>query len=94
MASAARTLDMFKLDNGMFPETEEGFNALLSNPDSDKYVNYSSNAYMKEYPKDAWRGKLIYIKKGSAFDIISYGADRKEGGEDYASDLKLSGCKK
>lgn len=94
MSTAERTLEMFKLDNGVFPETEEGFDALMSNPDSDKYVNYSQNAYLKEYPKDAWRGKMIYIKKGSGIDIISYGADRKEGGEDYSADLKLSTCKK
>jgi len=94
MSTAGRTLEMFKLDNGVFPETEEGFDALMSNPDMDKYPNYSSNAYLKEYPKDAWRGKMIYIKKGNDFDIVSYGADRKEGGEDYSADLKLSGCKK
>lgn len=94
MSSAERTLDMFRMDNGVYPETEEGLAALISNPDSDKYVNYSSNAYLKEYPKDAWGGKLIYIKKGSGVEIISYGADRKEGGEDYSADLKLSKCKK
>jgi len=94
MATTGRTLDMFKLDNGLYPETEEGFNALMSNPDSDKYVNYSSNAYLKDFPKDAWGGKMIYINKGSDFDIISYGADRREGGEDYSSDLALSNCKK
>ena len=94
MATARRTLDMFKLDNGVYPETEEGFNALISNPDSDKYVNYSSNAYLKDYPKDAWGGKMIYIKKGNDFDVISYAADRKEGGTDYSSDIKLSTCKK
>jgi general secretion pathway protein G len=94
MATAKRTLDMFKLDNGIYPETEEGFNALMSNPDTDKYVNYNSNAYLKVFPKDAWGGKMIYIKKGNDFDIASYGADRKEGGTDYSSDLKLSNCKK
>ena len=94
MNSAERTLDMFKLDNGIFPETEEGLKALMSNPDSDKYVNYSPNSYLKDYPKDAWGGKLIYVKKGSGVEIISYGADRKEGGEDYSADLKLSKCKK
>ncbi len=94
MNSAERTLDMFKLDNGIFPETEEGLKALMSNPDSDKYVNYNPNSYLKDYPKDAWGGKLIYAKKGNGVEIISYGADRKEGGEDYSADLKLSKCKK
>ena len=94
MATAGRTLDMFRLDNGVYPETEEVFDALMSNPNSDKYINYSSNAYLKEFPKDAWRGKMMYIKTGNTFDIISYGADRKEGGTEYSSDLKLSNCKK
>jgi len=94
MSGAEKTLKMFKLDNGIYPETEEGFNSLLSNPDSDKYVNYRAGGYIETFPKDSWGAKMIYIKQGNNFDIISYGADRKEGGTEYSSDLKLSTCKK
>ncbi|HIP51862.1 MAG TPA: type II secretion system protein GspG [Campylobacterales bacterium] len=93
MKGAANALKMFKMDNGMYPETEEGFAALQANPDSDKYTNYAPSAYLEKLPKDSWGGKMLYIKKGNAFDIISYGADRKEGGTEEYSDIKYTGCK-
>jgi len=93
MKGAANALKMFKLDNGMYPETEEGFEALQSNPDSDKYPNYAGSAYLSKLPKDSWQNKMLYIKTGNEFDIISYGADRREGGTDEYADIKYSGCK-
>jgi general secretion pathway protein G len=93
MKGAANALKMFKLDNGMYPETEEGFAALQANPDSDKYANYAPSAYLEKLPKDSWGAKMVYIKTGNAFDIISYGADRREGGTEEYSDIKYSGCK-
>jgi len=91
MSGAKNALKMFKLENGVYPETEEGFEALLSNPDTDKYPNYrTGTSYLEKLPKDAWQGKMIYIKTGDSFDIISYGADRKEGGTGFAADLRLS----
>jgi len=93
MKGAANALKMFKMDNGMYPETEEGFEALISNPDSDKYSNYASSAYLEKLPKDSWGAKMVYIKTGNAFDIISYGADKREGGTDEYADIKYSGCK-
>lgn len=94
MKGAANALKMFKLDNGMYPETEEGFEALQSNPDKDKYSNYASSAYLEHYPKDSWGNKMVYIKKGNKFDIISYGADKREGGTDEYADIKYSDCQK
>jgi len=94
MKGAANALKMFKLDNGMYPETEEGFEALQKNPDSDKYSNYASSAYLEHFPKDSWGAKMVYIKTGNAFDIISYGADKREGGTDEYSDIKYTGCSK
>jgi general secretion pathway protein G len=93
MKGAANALKMFKLDNGMYPETEEGFAALQANPDSDKYANYASSAYLEKLPKDSWGAKMVYMKTGNAFDIISYGADRREGGTEEYSDIKYTGCK-
>lgn len=92
MNSAANALKMFKLDNGMYPETEEGFESLQANPDSDKYTNYATSAYLEKLPKDGWGAKMIYIKTGNKFDVVSYGADKREGGSDFASDIKLSEC--
>ena len=94
MNDLGKRLDMFKLDNGVYPETEEGFEALLSNPDADKYPNYRSTPYLKQLPKDSWKTPFVYIKKGSEFELISFAADRKEGGEDNNRDILFSECNK
>ncbi len=94
MNDLKKRLDMFKLDNGVFPETEEGFQALLSNPDSDRYPNYRSKPYLKELPKDAWKTPFVYLKRGDGVEIISFAADRKEGGDESNSDIRFSQCNK
>ncbi|WP_292657755.1 type II secretion system major pseudopilin GspG [Nitratifractor sp.] len=94
MSSVAQALKMFKLDNGSYPDTEEGLQALLKNPDPDKYPNYSTQPYLEKLPKDSWRNPFTYIKKDNTFDLISFGADRKEGGEGEAADIYYSKCQK
>ena len=87
MAEIDKALDMFRLDNGSFPDTEEGIEALLANPDADKYPNYRPKPYMERLPKDAWQTPFVYINEGGNVELISFGTDRKEGGEEYASDI-------
>ncbi|MCF6244703.1 MAG: type II secretion system major pseudopilin GspG [Sulfurovum sp.] len=94
MNDLKKRFDMFKLDNGLYPDTEEGFQALMQNPDADKYPNYRSKPYLKKLPKDSWKTPFIYVNKGSDFEIISFGADRKEGGEESNQDILFSSCNK
>jgi len=94
MNDIGKRLDMFKLDNGVYPETEEGLNALLSNPDPDKYPNYRVKPYLKKLPKDSWKTPFVYLKKGDAFELVSFAADRKEGGEESNKDILFSECNK
>ena len=94
MNDLQKRLDMFKLDNGNYPETEEGFEALVSNPDADKYPNYRATPYLKKLPKDAWKTPFVYVRKGSEFEIISFAADRKDGGEESNRDILFSDCNK
>ena len=95
MKGVAETLKMFRLDNGVYPSTEEGLQALITNPSEEDYPSYAPSAYLegKNIPKDSWKKEFIYINKGNDFDLISLGADRKEGGEDDASDIRFSECK-
>ena len=95
MKGVAETLKMFKLDNGVYPTTEEGLQALITNPSEEEYPSYAPNAYLdgKRLPKDSWKKEFIYINKGNDFDLISLGADRKEGGTDDAKDIRFSECK-
>ena len=94
MGGISKTLDMFKLDNGMYPDTSEWLEALISNPDADKYPNYSSSSYFQKgkMPKDSWKRTFEYISSGNDFDLVSLGADGKEGGEGESADIYLSKC--
>jgi len=85
-------LDMFKLNNSTYPSTEEGLEALVKNPDEEKYSNYSTSGYFKDskLPKDSWGNNFIYINEDGTIEIISLGADKKEGGKDEGVDIKMS----
>ena len=94
MKDLEKRLDMFKLDNGVYPESDEGFQALITNPDSDRYPSFRPTGYLKKIPKDSWKTPFTYVKQGSAFELISFGSDRREGGEDSGTDILFSVCNK
>jgi general secretion pathway protein G len=92
MGSIKEALKMFKLDNGKYPDTEEGIEALLSNPDAEKYPNYSGSPYLEKLPKDSWGKPFTYIKVEKDFNIISFGPDRAEGGTAEDADIIFPKC--
>jgi general secretion pathway protein G len=77
-------LDMYKIKNSTYPSTEEGL-AVLTKTDE-----YFKDGKM---PKDSWGQEFIYINDGGKVELISLGADKKEGGEGEGKDIKLSECK-
>jgi len=93
MKSVASALSNFKMDNGVYPDTEEGLEALKSNPDESKYSNYTTGGYIKDTPKDSWQTPISYLLNGNEFELISLGADKKEGGEDEGTDIYFTKCK-
>ncbi len=94
MKSISQSLELFKQDNGGYPETEEGLEALITNPDPEKYSGFMPGGYFssKKVPRDPWKHNYIYTATEDGFDIISLGADGKEGGEDEKRDIVLSQC--
>jgi len=94
MKSLKDALDSFKIQQGLYPSTEEGLGALLKNPDPQKYKHYPRNGYLgsKKLPKDPWGSDYIYINNNGEIDIISLGADKKEGGDGENKDIKFSQC--
>ncbi len=95
MAQISEALDTFKLDNGILPTTDEGLKALISNPDQEKYPNFNGPYFRKgKLPKDSWKRAFQYINSGDTFDIISLGADGKEGGDGDSADIYYSKCQK
>lgn len=94
MNSIANALKIFKLDNGVYPDTEDGLNTLITNPNPEKYPQYASNPYIEDLPKDSWQNNFIYTSTDGSFELISLGADRKEGGSNENEDIFLNRCKK
>ncbi len=92
MGSIKEALKMFKLDNGKYPDTDEGIEALIKNPNPDKYPNYSGSPYLEKMPKDPWGKYFTYIKTGKDFKIISLGPDRAEGGSGEDADIEYPKC--
>lgn len=83
------TLDLFKLDVGRYPDTQEGLAALTTAPTSLGDRWHGPYLKKKVVPKDPWGNDYQYIAPGKHghFDIISFGADGKEGGEGDDKDI-------
>jgi general secretion pathway protein G len=86
-------LKLFKLDNGFYPATEQGLASLVEKPTVGQIPQkYREGGYLEQrrIPVDPWGNPYIYLSPGlyGDFDIISYGADGKEGGEGKDADIK------
>ncbi|MDO9386145.1 MAG: type II secretion system major pseudopilin GspG [Thiobacillus sp.] len=81
-------LDMYKLEVGRHPNTQEGLQALVEAPGGATNWN---GPYLKKktVPKDPWGADYIYASPGQhgAFDLSSLGADGREGGEGEDRDV-------
>ena len=85
-------LRLYKLDNGDYPDTEQGLEALISKPATGNVPNkYREGGYLeqKKIPLDPWGNPYIYISPGihGDFDILSYGSDGKDGGTGKDADI-------
>jgi len=90
MEGISTALKKFYIDNGFYPATEQGLEALVSKPTSGRTPkNYASSGYLPKLPKDPWGSNYIYIAPGKhgPFDLSSYGADGAAGGSDGDADI-------
>jgi general secretion pathway protein G len=86
-------LKLFKLDSGFYPDTQQGLQALVEKPSSGRIPsNYKDGGYLEQrkIPLDPWGNSYVYISPGlnGDYDLMSYGADGKEGGEGNNADIK------
>jgi len=76
MKNISQALKMFKIKNSSYPKTSEGL----------KSLDFEEG----KIPKDSWKQEFIYtLESKDKFDLISLGADKKEGGDD---DIYYSKC--
>jgi len=85
-------LKLFKLDNGFYPDTQQGLEALIEKPGTGRIpAKYREGGYLeqKKIPIDPWGSPYIYVSPGvhGDFDIVSLGSDAKEGGEGKDADI-------
>ncbi|MBV7316695.1 type II secretion system major pseudopilin GspG [Shewanella sp. NIFS-20-20] len=86
------TLDMYKLDNGIYPTTEQGLEALIQKPSgSPEPRNYRTDGYIKRLPQDPWRNDYLILSPGEngKIDVFSVGPDGQAGTEDDIGNWNL-----
>jgi len=82
-------IESFHMDTGQYPSDTDGLLALIDPPPG---IGADPEGYLKnvnEIPKDPWGNEYQYVYPGqyAKYDIFSYGADGKEGGQGYDADI-------
>jgi len=90
--SIETALKLYKLDNGSYPTTEQGLQALVEPPAVGQLPRaWREGGYLEKgkVPKDPWDNEYVYLCPGvhGELDLISYGADGEPGGEGKYEDI-------
>ena len=88
--SLETALKLYKLDNGAYPSTDQGLEALVAQPTSPpEPPNWKQGGYIKNLKKDPWGNDYLYLNPGQQgeIDIYSLGADGAPGGEGINADI-------
>jgi general secretion pathway protein G len=84
-------LELYRLDNGNYPSTDQGLEALITEPSGyPEPRRWNADGYLKKMPVDPWDEPYQYFSENRSFEISSLGADRQEGGEGVDADLRYS----
>ena len=83
------SLELYKLDNFVYPSSEQGLQALITQPSGSELKNWRDGGYIKKLNKDPWGNDYQYLYPGSngEFDVFSFGADAAAGGQGEAADI-------
>lgn len=90
IATIEQALEMYRLDNLTYPSSTDGLQALVAPPPGmSQPQRYRQGGYIKRLPDDPWGNPYRYVYPGQrgAFDVFSWGADNKEGGEGENADI-------
>ena len=87
----ATALDAYRLDNGHYPSTTQGLTALVSAPTDEAATGWRGPYLRRAVPLDPWGKPYQYRYPGEAnpagFDLLSYGADGRAGGDGENADI-------
>lgn len=92
MEMLGAALDSYRLDNGRYPTTEQGLEALWTEPTLEpRPTNWRGPYLRKAVPLDPWDRPYIYVSPGElnpmGYDLLTYGADGAPGGEGEDADI-------
>ncbi|HEU0203417.1 MAG TPA: type II secretion system major pseudopilin GspG [Burkholderiaceae bacterium] len=92
IASLMQALKLYRLDNGRYPTSEQGLQALLAKPETEPVpTNWKQGGYLERssVPKDPWGKEYQFLNPGvkGEIDVFSFGRDGQSGGEGYDADV-------
>jgi general secretion pathway protein G len=92
IASIMQALKLYRLDNGVYPSTEQGLKALIAKPTLEPLPNnWKQGGYLERssLPRDPWGNEYRYLSPGTRgeIDVISFGRDGQTGGEGPDADI-------
>ena len=90
--SISTALEIYRLDNGRYPTTDQGLEALVRRPTVAPLPRqWNAQGYLKNQALDPWGMPYQYrnpgTRSGQGFDLFSFGADGQPGGEDADADV-------
>ncbi len=90
--SISTALEIYRLDNGRYPTTAQGLEALVKRPTLAPLPRqWSAQGYLKSAPVDPWGMPYQYANPGKqsnqGYDLYSLGADSQPGGDDFDADI-------
>ncbi|MGI2028337.1 type II secretion system major pseudopilin GspG [Endozoicomonas acroporae] len=86
----AQALELYRLDNGFYPSTDQGLQALVVKPDfAPEPKHWNTEGYLKHTPLDPWGNPYLYLYPGNkgTYDLYSLAGDARAGGEGQNADI-------
>jgi len=90
IAAMQSALNLYKLDNYVYPSTQQGLESLVAPPQGEPAArNWKPGGYIDRLPQDPWQHPYQYLNPGlhGEIDIFSLGADNAPGGDGVNADI-------
>jgi len=80
-------LKMYKMDNYVYPDTDQGLEALVTKPGSPEPQNWQAGGYLDRLPLDPWKQPYQFLSPGvhGSIDVYSLGADQVPSDDDITN---------
>jgi general secretion pathway protein G len=83
-------LQMYRLDNSKYPTTDQGLQALMTQPTDPSIRHWRVGGYLQRISKDPWGAEYQYQAPGThgkEYDLYTLGADGQPGGDGVNADI-------